>query len=46
MGKGTDRACDGCGESVGAAEKETEIDVADRTYRFHDHCLSVWRLVR
>jgi len=46
VGNGSGRPCDGCSEPIGHAEQETEIDVVDRTYRFHDHCLTVWRLVR
>lgn len=45
MGKGTGRPCDGCGEPIRPDDIETEIDL-DRTYRFHEACLKVWRQFR
>jgi hypothetical protein len=45
VGKGSGRACDGCGEPISPADMETEVDL-ERTYRFHENCLNVWRLFR
>jgi hypothetical protein len=43
-GKGTNRTCDGCGETITQDDVEHEVDVADnRTLRFHQECYNVWR---
>ena len=45
-GMGTRRPCDGCGELISPDEVEYEVDIVERTLRFHAKCLSVWHEAR
>jgi hypothetical protein len=45
-GKGTGQRCDVCEQAISAEELEYEVDVDDRTLRFHEKCLDMWRQAR
>jgi hypothetical protein len=34
--------CDGCDEPITATEVEYELDLRDRTLRFHFRCYGAW----
>ena len=42
VGRGADKVCDGCDAPVTPSEVEYELDLKDRTLRFHFHCYAVW----
>jgi hypothetical protein len=46
VGMGTKRPCDGCDELISPDEVEYEVDIAERTLRFHAECLSAWHEAR
>jgi hypothetical protein len=45
-GKGTGQLCDMCEQKITAGQLEYEIDVNDRTLRFHERCADMWRQTR
>jgi hypothetical protein len=46
VGHGDGRACDVCDEPITTTDLEYEIDLADRTLRFHSKCLTAWHQER
>jgi hypothetical protein len=42
-GQGSGQICDGCDRPIPASAVECEIDIADRTLRFHRACLAAWQ---
>jgi len=45
-GKGTGQLCDLCEQKITADQLEYEIDVNDRTPRFHERCADMWHQAR
>ena len=46
VGPGMGKVCDACDEPVTPADREYEIDLVDRTLRFHSGCLAAWHQQR
>jgi hypothetical protein len=46
VGMGTKQLCDGCDELISPDDVEYEVDIAERTLRFHAKCLSAWHEAR
>jgi|RhiMetdeSRZDD1v2_1073273.scaffolds.fasta_scaffold03189_12 hypothetical protein len=46
VGKGTYRPCDACDEIITREQIEYELDIQNRTLRFHDPCLAAWHAAR
>ena len=46
IGPGLGKICDACDEPVTAADREYEVDITDRTLRFHSECLAAWHRLR
>jgi hypothetical protein len=42
-GQGTGRICDGCDKPIPSSAVECEVDLGDRTLRFHRACLVTWQ---
>jgi hypothetical protein len=42
VGPGSGKVCDACDVPIMAADREYEIDLPDRTIRFHTECLTAW----
>jgi hypothetical protein len=42
VGHGSGKMCDGCDEPITATEVEYELDLRDRTLRFHFRCYGAW----
>ena len=45
-GKGTGQRCDLCEQAITEEQLEYELDLGDRTLRFHEKCLDMWRQAR
>jgi hypothetical protein len=46
VGKDTKRPCDACDGLITPDDIEYEVDIAERTLRFHAECLSAWHEAR
>jgi hypothetical protein len=46
VGPGTGKVCDACDEPVTDKDREYEIDLPDRTLRFHSDCIAAWHQQR
>jgi hypothetical protein len=42
-GKGTGEICDLCEQAITVDQLAYELDVDDRTLRFHERCVDMWR---
>jgi hypothetical protein len=42
-GNGTNKACDGCDRPITPENIEYEVDIANRTLRFHRACFTIWQ---
>jgi hypothetical protein len=46
VGYGNGRPCDGCDDPITTVQLEYEVDISDRTLRFHSKCLEAWHQER